>query len=84
MTMSESKCRHKDIVVDYDHPHGLIQNVSLAELQGSPKEVTQSSMTLINPRCKNCGKALAEAELTIRIQQGGDLYDERFIFIISS
>jgi hypothetical protein len=80
MNMDHAQCHHEDIVVDYDHPHGLIRNVAIRELQASPKELTRPFMTLLNPRCGICGKDLLEADLTQRLQRDGDLYDERFIF----
>lgn len=79
--MDHTQCLHEDIIVDYDHPYLLIRNVSIRELQKSPKELTRPFMILSNPRCGICGKHIQEAELAPRLQRDGDLYDERFIFV---
>ena len=81
--MSKELCSHKNIVVDYDHPHGLLANVPISDLQASSRERTRPFMTLLNPRCIDCGKALDKLDLEQRINQDGDLYDERFIFDFS-
>jgi len=73
-------CHHDTVVVDYDHPHGIIENTTIKDLQASPKERTRSQMVLLNPRCKDCGQVLTLQGLAQRVKQGGDLYDERFIF----
>ena len=81
--MGSKQCSHESVVVDYDHPHGLLQGTATKDLQTSPREQTRPRMTLLNPRCSDCGKLLTKQDLAQRVKQTGDLYDERFIFDFS-
>ena len=76
--MTNKKCAHKQVVVDYFHPHSDIHDVLVTDLKASNPSDTRPIMILANPRCLDCGKTLTEDELITRIQSGGDLYDERF------
>ena len=71
-------CINPDIVVDYDHPHGLIQNVPVQDLRRSDPAVTRPVMELHNPRCAACGARMDAKDLGARMREGGDLFDRRF------
>jgi hypothetical protein len=73
-------CPHATVLVDYDHPSGLIPNVSIADLRASDPASTRERMTLCRPRCRDCGVPLSRAQLGSRIQPAGDLYDRRFLW----
>jgi hypothetical protein len=64
--------------VDYDHPFGLLRDVLVTDLQASDAAKTRPIMTLMNPRCADCGLPLGFDALAPRVQPGGDLYDRRF------
>lgn len=76
-------CEHDVIVVTYLHPYGSnFHNQSLADLlvavsAGRLRPV----VTVKSPKCVTCGKALAEDELSQRISPGGDLYDDRLVWV---
>lgn len=78
--MTEPSCRHAKVHVDYDHPFGLIRDVPVADLQASDPATTRPRMTLIGPRCADCGVMLARRMLGARTRPGGDLYDPRFLW----
>ena len=71
-------CVNPDIVVDYDHPHGLIQNVPVQDLRRSDPAATRPVMELHNPRCGRCGARVDANDLGARLREGGDLFDRRF------
>ena len=73
-----SPCQHSDVMVNYDHPYGLIQNTFVTDLQNSDRTKTRPVMILQNPRCARCKLALSEEILQSRISKTGDLYDLRF------
>jgi hypothetical protein len=71
-------CTSPDVVVDYDHPHGLIRNVPVQELRRSDPSQTRPVMELRGARCATCGASLDGQQLGARLQPGGDLFDPRF------
>ena len=71
-------CQHANVLVDYDHPFGMLAGVPVTELKASPPATTRPVMTLLNPRCGRCGVKLSRRMLKSRIRRGGDLYDGRF------
>jgi hypothetical protein len=73
-------CSHLSVHVDYDHPHGLVPGVLVAELQATARGRARAVMTLKSPRCSICGVTLERSVLAKRIVVGGDLYDARFIW----
>jgi hypothetical protein len=42
-------CKHSLVLVDYDHPHGILAGVSVAALQASDPSRTRPVMSLTNP-----------------------------------
>ncbi len=72
------RCAHRDVVVDYDHPHGPIEGVLVATLRSTQPSETRPRMTLRNARCVACGVALTRRSLGARTEPGGDCFDERF------
>jgi hypothetical protein len=80
--MDNKVCRHENVIVDYEHPHGLIRDVAVKDLRLKPKEQSRPIMILLNPRCKLCGKSLSKQDIEDRLQQNGDLCDSRFRFVI--
>lgn len=78
------RCEHLDVIVDYDHPHGTLEDVPVRELQASPPERTRLGMCLRNPRCNTCGFLLSPSLLNQRTSPTGDLYDSRFVWDWSS
>jgi len=74
-------CEHLLVLVDYDHPHGAIAGVPVAELRSADPARARPVMALRNPRCSACGAALTGRSLGPRTQPGGDLYDERFRWV---
>ena len=78
--MTDLSCRHTKVRVDYDHPYGSIRGVPVAELQASDPATTRPIMTLIGPRCADCGVMLTQDMLGARTQPGGDLHDPRFLW----
>ncbi len=77
--MADDDCRHEHILVTYYHPYGEIE-AELADLKSSSPQSTRPVMTLGELRCKDCGKSLTKYEVGKRIEAGGDLFDERFVF----
>ncbi len=75
------RCGHENVAVDYDHPHGLIAGVLVSSLRTSDPKTTRAKMTLRSPRCLDCGRSLRKADLRMRIVEGGDLYDARFLWV---
>ena len=73
-------CPHRDVTVDYDHPHGTIEGVLVSHLQETDPTSSRPIMTLRNPRCHACLRPLSRAELRDRIRPGGDLHDPRFLW----
>jgi len=69
------------ITVDYDHPHGMIAGVSIRDLIESPSENARPVMAIRDPKCVECKCVLSKKTLGVRIKKGGDLFDERFIWI---
>jgi hypothetical protein len=75
------KCRHENILVTYQHPHGDIVDVAVSELRDSRSDSTRPIMTLTNARCGTCGALISRREIRIRSKLGGDLHDARFRFV---
>ena len=71
-------CEHADVLVDYDHPFGMLTRVAVTELKASEPGTTRPIMTLLSARCATCGAKLSRRSLGPRIRRGGDLYDARF------
>jgi hypothetical protein len=74
-------CEHDDVLVEYDHPHGVIPDVAVRDLQASPTQSTRPIMCLRNARCASCGFPLAIRSLELRTAPGGDLHDPRFRWV---
>ena len=71
-------CGHPVVLVDYDHPHGTLVGVPVADLRGRPAAGGRPVLALRNPRCRACGQGLSGPALAARTRPGGDLHDERF------
>ena len=63
------------IFVDYDHPHGFLQGVCLADLLLSPSEESRSRIEVSCPR-NSAGEKLDWKQLRKRTKKG-DLLDSR-------
>ena len=70
-----SKCRHDEVIVDCDYPHGVIEGVPLSELEQSDPSSTASLMAVRNARCGRCGKRLDKAEVEERSGRGRSALD---------
>jgi hypothetical protein len=78
--MPEQACQHPVVLVDYDHPHGTLAAVPVAQLHRCSAATSRLIMTLRRARCGTCGAELSRRLLRQRIRCGGDLYDERFVW----
>jgi hypothetical protein len=79
--MDNKVCRHEKVIVDYEHPHGLIRDVAVEDLRLKPKEQPRRIIILLNPSCEFCGKSLSKQNIKDRLHQNGDLCDCRFRFV---
>ena len=73
-----SDCPHKRVLVDFRHNWGDFPGQEVSFLQARASDTPRPYMTLDNPRCADCGKALSRNALRERIRPGGDLYHPRF------
>jgi hypothetical protein len=78
-TRLEDSIEPADIVVDYDHPHGRIVGVTLAEILKTPHEGTRKFLSICNPRTST-GHSLDQKYLKRRTKRGGDLEETRIIW----